>query len=91
MTKTVVSAFGTLDESQIQTLKKGMGEVSDVMTMMEASRETIKEIYKHLYDELGIPKSILRKMATTYHKRNYEQVSIENSEFENLYESVIQE
>lgn len=91
MTKTVVSAFGTLDDNQIHTLKKGLSEVSDVMTMMDASRETIKEIYKHLHEELSIPKSILRKMAVTYHKRNFEQVSTENSEFENLYESVIKE
>jgi len=89
MSKTVVSTFGTLDNDQIDTLKKGMSEISDVMTMMDSSRETIKEIYKHLYEELEIPKSILRKMAVTYYKRNYEQVSSENSEFESLYESVI--
>lgn len=89
MSKTIVSAFGTLDENQISTLKKGLSEISDVMTMMDASKDTIKEIYKHLHEELSIPKGILRKMAVTYHKRNFDQVSSENSEFESLYESVI--
>lgn len=89
MSKTVVSAFGTFTDTEIETLKKGLREISDVMTMMEASKETIKETYSHLFDELKIPKKILRKMAVTYHRSDFDKLSTEHEEFENLYESMI--
>ncbi len=91
MTKTVVSNFGTFTDKELEILKKGIKEMSDVFTMQEAQRETLKEIIDSMYEELKIPKRIIRKIAKTYHKRNYDEVVVENEEFSLLYEGVLEE
>lgn len=88
MSKTVISTFGTFTDEELNTLKKGLREYSDVLTMMESQREVIKEIINALYDELKIPKKLIRKMGVTYHKKNFSEVSAENEEFELLYEGI---
>ena len=89
MTKTVASTFGTFTDAELNTLKKGLKELSDVMPMQEAQRDTLKEIINSVHDELKIPKKIIRKMAKTYHKSNYSEVVAEQEEFELLYEGII--
>lgn len=89
MTKTVVSTFGTFSDEELNALKKALREYSDVLSMMESQKEVMKDIINSLYDELKIPKKIIRKMAVTYHKKNFTEVSAEHEEFELLYEGVI--
>lgn len=91
MTKSVASTFGTFTDEELKVLKKGLSEISDVMTMREAQSDTLKEIVNHLYEELKIPKKLIKKMANTYHKRNYNEVVAEQEEFELLYEGIILE
>jgi hypothetical protein len=91
MTKTVASTFGTFTEEELRVLKTGMKELSDVMTMQEAQRDTLKEIINSVHEELKIPKKIIRKMAKTYHKKNYNEVVAEQEEFELLYEGIVTE
>jgi hypothetical protein len=90
MSKTVISSFGTFDEKQLETLKKGIKELSDVFDMQAAQRETAKEILDHLHDELKIPKKLIRKIAKTYYKRDYSQVVFEQEEFSLLFEGVVE-
>lgn len=89
MSKTVISSFGTFTDKELAFLKGGMKELSDVFTMQEAQRDTAKEIINRVHEELKIPKKIIRKMANTWHKSNYNEVVAEQQEFEALYESVI--
>lgn len=89
MSTTVVSSFGTFTDEELNTLKNALREYSDVMTMMESQKEVMKDIVNSLYDELKIPKKIIRKMAVVYHKKNFSEVTVENQEFELLYEGVI--
>lgn len=89
MTTVVSSTFGTLTEEQLRILKNGMKEMSDVFTMQESQREVIKDILGNLHEELKIPKKLIRKMAKTYHKRNFEEVVAEQEEFELLYEGIV--
>ena len=89
MSKTVVSSFGTFTNKELDALKSGMKELSDVFTMQESQREVVKEIIDRVHEELKIPKKIIRKMANTWHKRNYNEVVAEQQEFEALYEGVI--
>ena len=89
MTTTVASTFGTFTEEQLRILKNGMKEMSDVFTMQESQREVIKDILGNLHEELKIPKKLIRKMAKTYHKRNFEEVVAEQEEFELLYEGIV--
>lgn len=89
--KTIESIFGTLTEEQITTLKNGIREMSDLMTIMDSQRESMKEVISRLFEEVNIPKKIIRKMAKTYHKGNYSEVVMEDSEFQTIYEGVIDE
>jgi len=91
MSKTVVSNFGTFTDKEIDILKKGIKEMSDVFTMQESQKEILKDIINNMYEELKIPKRMIRKMAKTYHDRNYSEVVAENEEFSLLYEGVIEE
>ena len=91
MTQTVSSSFGTFSDEQLKVLKNGMKELSDVFTMQESQREVVKEIINSVYEELKIPKKIIRKMAKTYHRRNYDEVVAEQEEFELLYEGIVKE
>lgn len=91
MSKTIESVFGTLTEEQITVLKNGIREMSDLMTIMDSQREAMKETINSLFEDVKIPKKIIRKMAKTYHKSNYSEVVMENSEFQTIYEGVIDE
>lgn len=89
MSTAVVSSFGTFTDEELNTLKKGLREFSDVKTMMDSQKEVMKDIVNNLYDELKIPKKIIRKMGVTYHKKNFSEVTAENEEFSLLYEGII--
>ncbi len=89
MSTTVVSSFGTFTDEELNTLKNGLREYSDVLTMMDSQKEVAKDIINSLYDELKIPKKIIRKMGNVYHKKNFSEVTVENQEFELLYEGII--
>jgi hypothetical protein len=63
-------------------------EISNSLTRVEAERDLIKEILQKLQDECEIPKKLGRKLAKTYHKRNYEEEVAEQSDFQTIYENV---
>ena len=63
-------------------------EISNSLTRVEAERDLIKEILQKLQDECEIPKKLGRKLARTYHKRNYEEEVAEQSDFQTIYENV---
>lgn len=89
MTTTVVSAFGTFTEEELKKLKKGLSELSDVMTMKQAQSDAMKEIISSLHEELNIPKKMIRKMGVVYYKSNYNEVVAEQEEFEALFSGII--
>jgi len=86
---TVASTFGTFTNEELKVLKNGMKELSDVFTMQESQREVVKEITERVHEELKIPKRLIKKMAKTYHKSNFSEISAENQEFELLYEGIV--
>jgi hypothetical protein len=63
-------------------------EISNSLTRIEAERDLIKEILQKMQDECEIPKKLSRKLARTYHKRNYEEEVAEQSDFQTIYENV---
>lgn len=74
-----------------QKIKKMLGEISGSMTRMEAERDLVRETIKAMSDEFQLPKKTLSRMAKVYHKQNYTQEVAEHEEFEDLYETIIQE
>jgi hypothetical protein len=63
-------------------------EISNSLTRVEAERDLIKEILQKMQDECEIPKKLGRKLARTYHRRNYEEEVAEQSDFQTIYENV---
>jgi hypothetical protein len=65
-----------------------LNEISNSLTRIEAERDLIKEILERMQEEFEIPKKLSRKLAKTYHKKNYEQEVADQEDFNNVYESV---
>ena len=61
------------------------------MTRMDAERDLIRETIKEMSQQFQLPKKTLARMAKVYHKQNYNQEVAEHEEFEDLYETIVQE
>ena len=72
-------------------IKKMLGEISGSMTRMDAERDLIRETIKEMSQQFQLPKKTLARMAKVYHKQNYNQEVAEHEEFEDLYETIVQE
>lgn len=72
-------------------IKKMLGEISGSMTRMEAERDLIRETIKEMSSQFQLPKKTLSRMAKVYHKQNYNQEVAEHEEFEDLYQTIVQE
>ena len=77
-----------LSPEQKKELQGAIREISASMTRTEAERDLIREILQKMQDECEIPKKLGRKLARTYHKRNYEEEVAEQSDFQTIYENV---
>jgi archaellum component FlaC len=87
--QTIDTVFGTLDDDQLKALREGSKEISIHLTKIEIEREGIKDIVSSLKDELKIPKKIINRIAKTYHKQNFAEVSVEDTEFAALYTTIV--
>ena len=72
-------------------IKKLLAEISGSMTRMEAERDLIRETIKDMSKQFNLPVKTLNRMAKVYHKQNYNQEVAEHEEFEELYETIVQE
>lgn len=63
-------------------------EISNSMTRIEAERDLISETLKEVKDKYELPPKYTRTLAKIYHKQNFQQVKDEQSEVEQLYESL---
>jgi hypothetical protein len=71
-----------------QDILNCLGEISNSLTRIEAERDLIKEVLTRMQDEFEIPKKLSRKLAKTYHKRNFEEEVATNNDFVETYETV---
>jgi len=69
-------------------LMGGIDEIINCLAQMNSQREAKKEIIEHLYEEFGIDKKLLNKVAATLFKDNFQQVAAENEDFELLVETL---
>jgi hypothetical protein len=63
-------------------------EISNSLTRVEAERDFIKEVLQRMQDEFELPKKLSRKLARTYHKRNFEEEVASQNDFVEIYENV---
>jgi DNA-directed RNA polymerase subunit N (RpoN/RPB10) len=59
------------------------------MTRAAAERELQKETINTLFDELGVDKKLVRRMAKAYYKANFGDEVEENRAFEESYDLII--
>lgn len=70
---------------QKKAIKGCFQEISDSMTRAKAESELQAEIIKKLKTEFEMTPTVARKLATTYHKRNIQEVMAQNEDFEVMY------
>ena len=71
-----------------KAIVSAMDEWSNSATRVEAEKDLQKNIIEELADKVGVQKKHLNKLASLYHKQNYQQVQQEREEIEELYESI---
>lgn len=79
----------SLSADQKQKLKKTIQELNDSMTRVAAERDLQKEGIAEISEDLGLDKKLVRRLAKTYFKANFNQESEENRTFEEFYSMVI--
>lgn len=79
----------SLSSQQKDELKKAIYELNDSMTRAAAERELQKEAIDSVSEKLGLDKKLIRRLAKTYFKANFNQESEENKTFEEFYSIII--
>jgi hypothetical protein len=79
-----------LTEEERKVFRKAIMELNDSMTRVGAERELQKETINELSDKLDIDKKLIRRMARTYFKANFNSEVQENTDFEEFYTTVME-
>ena len=74
-----------------ERIKSSLEEISNAMTRIESERDFIKEITINICEEFNLSKKTFRKLARTYHKRNFSIEVTEHEEFKDMYEQLTNE
>ena len=81
--------ISSLNDVEKKKVKNAVMEMNDSMTRMAAERDLQKETINTLYDELGLDKKLVRRMAKAYYKANFNEEVDENKNFEQSYDLII--
>ena len=81
----------SLSNEDKKKLKNVIYALNDSMTRVAAERDLQKEAINEIFDELGIDKKIVRKMAKAYFLANYNNMVEEEKNFQDFYDSIIKE
>jgi hypothetical protein len=84
-----VVEFPQLNDPKIaESVRKGLQDISNQMTMIEGYRSAIKAAIDALSEEFDLPKKLIRQMSRTYHRQTFETEVQEKDAFEQTYEKV---
>jgi len=81
-----VNSLSTVDKDK---LKGVINELNDSMTRVAAEKDLQKEAITKVCDELGLDKKLIRRMAKTYFRANFNDEVEENNTFEDFYTVVM--
>lgn len=79
-----------LTEEERKVFRKAIMELNDSMTRVGAERELQKETIDELSGKLDIDKKLIRRMARTYFKANFNSEVQENTDFEEFYTTIME-
>lgn len=69
-----------------ESLVKGVRELSDSMTRVDAEKDLQKEIIEKVHADTGIEKKYIRKVAGIYHKQSFPEFQTEIQDIDSIYE-----
>lgn len=78
----------TLNSEEKKEVSNAIKEISNSMTRIDAEKDLIKDIIQVNFDNFGLEKKHLRKLAVIYHKSNMDEVRTEFDDVETLYEEL---
>lgn len=82
-------SINSLSDQDKKKVKNAIMELNDSMTRAAAERALQKETIDNLYDQLGVDKKLVRRMAKAYYKANFNEEVEENNNFQEMYDSII--
>ena len=85
---TIQTLFGTFDEKQLKELKGAITEINEYQNSIKVKQNQIKEIIDVTYDNLKIPKKLIKRMAKVYMNQSLQEEVAEFKEFEALFEGI---
>lgn len=78
-----------LSDKAKEELKETIQGLADSFLRVSAERDVQKQLLDDMFDELGVDKRLVRRMAKVYHKGNYSE-EVDNEEtFQEFYEQVV--
>jgi hypothetical protein len=85
---TIQTLFGTFDDKQLKELKGAITEINEYQDSIKIKQNQIKEIIDVTYDNLKIPKKLIKRMAKVYLNQSLQEEVAEFKEFEALFEGI---
>lgn len=85
---TIQTLFGTFDEKQLKELKGAITEINEYQNSIKVKQNQIKEIVDVTFDNLKIPKKLIKRMAKVYLNQSLQEEVAEFKEFEALFEGI---
>ncbi len=88
MTESQINIPSTINDKQ--KIKLALDEIVGAGRFIADKKEYIKDCVATIHKEFNIPKKIITKIAKTIMDDNYWDVSNELSDFEALYEAIVE-
>jgi hypothetical protein len=85
---TIQTLFGTFDDKQLKELKGAISEINEHMYNIKVKQSQIKEIVDVTFDNLKVPKKIIKRMAKVAMNQSLQEEIAEFKEFEALFEGI---
>ena len=85
---TIQTLFGTFDDKQLKELKGAITEINEYQDSIKIKQNQIKEIVDVTFDNLKIPKKLIKRMAKVYLNQSLQEEVAEFKDFEALFEAI---
>ena len=85
---TIQTLFGTFDDKQLKELLGAITEINEYQNSIKVKQNQIKEIVDVTFDNLKIPKKLIKRMAKVYLNQSLQEEVAEFKEFEALFEGI---
>jgi hypothetical protein len=85
---TIQTLFGTFNEKQLKELKGAITEINEYQNSIKVKQNQIKEIVDVTFDNLKVPKKLIKRMAKVYMNQSLQEEVAEFKEFEALFEGI---